>query len=167
MGNGIFAPDSNITRAQFAVMFTRLIGASQVGYKGVFTDVAEGQWYTAAVETIADMGYIKGYGDGKFHPSDTITYQDMFVIAYQYLADNNLLAEGYKQSIIITDFMEKENMEFGDYAKTAVNELYAYGLIRYPYLEFIRKPCTRIHVAEFLNGVRNFEQMVREYDAAL
>jgi len=154
MGDGTFAPDANITRAQFAAMFTRLIGVDGGEYKGFFTDVPEGEWFTGAVEAIADTEYVKGYGDGAFHPDDTITYQDMFVVAYRYLLDNDLLPADNRQSIDISDYISG----ISDYAKSPIDELYARSLIEYAYLETAREPSPRIHIAVFLNGIRLYKE---------
>ena len=158
MGGGIFAPDANITRAQFAAMFTRLIGAGEVGYKGVFADVPDGTWYTGAVEAIADMDYVLGYGDGKFHPDDRISYQDMFLVAYRYLNDNDLLPE---ESKLPQPFDISRLDGIADYAEIAMVELHARSLINYDYIENAGDPGTRIHIAAFLNGVRVYAKGMR------
>ena len=50
------------------------------GKPGRFPDVKEGSWYAGAVSAMADMGFISGYGDGRFGPDDTISYQEMVAI---------------------------------------------------------------------------------------
>lgn len=40
----------------------------------VFSDVKPGTWYYEAVNTMAQNGLLAGYSDGKFHPTDPITY---------------------------------------------------------------------------------------------
>ena len=160
VGNGMFDPDSNVTRAQFAVMFARLIGADGGDYKGLFSDVPDKKWYTGAVEAIAEMGYIIGYNN-MFLPDDLISFQDMFLVAYRYLNENNILTENKHTTLVITNFMEKNDMEFDDYAKIAINELYARGMIRYIYLESARESAARIQIAEFINGIRKYINLIK------
>ena len=156
VGNRMFDPDANVTRAQFAVMFARLINFGDGEYKGSFSDVPDKKWYTGAVEAIAEMGYIIGY-NGMFFPDDTISFQDMFVVVYRYLKDNDLLpAENKYTTPVITEFMEKNNMEFDGYAGIAIDELYARGLIRFIYLDYVCESAARIQIADFLNGIRKY-----------
>ena len=49
----------------------------------LFTDVAEDMWYTNAVLWAADKNIVNGY-DGKFHPNDTLTREQMAAILYRY-----------------------------------------------------------------------------------
>jgi hypothetical protein len=149
MGNGIFAPDESVTRAQFAVMLARLLGVSGGEYKGHFADVPQGEWYAAAVEAFAGMGYIRGYGDGKFHPGDIISYQDMFAFTYNCLRDMDMLPEVYRDPPNISDNIDG----IADYAKTAIDELYARGLVNLAHLETAGAPGSRIRVAAFLSGI--------------
>jgi len=151
IGNKLFAPNNNITRAQFAVLFARTMGISGSEYNGSFPDVPDGLYYTGIVEMMVKMGYIKGYADGYFHPDNTISYQDVFLLAYRYLEDNDLLSEGTWDTVNISD-----HIELDEYVKQAIDELYDLNLIRYPYLEVVREPGTRIRIAEFLCGVREY-----------
>jgi hypothetical protein len=149
MGGGIFAPDESVTRAQFSVMLARLLGVSGGEYKGLFADVPQEEWYAAAVEAFADMGYIRGYGDGKFHPDDTISYQDMFVFTYNCLRDMDMLPEVYRDPPNVSEHIDG----IADYAKTAIDELYARGLVNLTNLETADGPGSRICVVAFLSGI--------------
>lgn len=51
-----------------------------LAYSGVFSDVTEGQWYTEAVETLADLGIIEGYSDGTYKPGNNISRAETAVI---------------------------------------------------------------------------------------
>jgi len=151
IGNNLFAPSDNITRAQVAVLFTRAMGIAEGEYEGAFTDVPDGLYYTGAVEKMAELGYMTGNGDGYFYPGNTISYQDVFLLAYRYLRDYDLLPAGSWGSLVISD-----HIELDDYVREAINELYMRSLIRYQLVEAAREPGTRIRIAEFLNGVLNY-----------
>lgn len=68
--NGQFRPDSNITRAEFATILTRLFPA-KVGEQH-FNDVPAEFWAADAIAMAASKGWVRGYADGGFHPNDNI-----------------------------------------------------------------------------------------------
>jgi hypothetical protein len=49
-----------------------------------FNDVAKGTWYYEAVLWAAGNGIVKGYGDGKFGPTDNVTREQLATILYRY-----------------------------------------------------------------------------------
>lgn len=75
----LFAPDADITRAEFAAMAARVLELDETGFEGVFEDVAADDWYAYTVEAAYRAGIIKG-DDGHFRPNDNITRQEMAVI---------------------------------------------------------------------------------------
>jgi len=77
MPDGEFAPDSSVTRAQFAVLLTRTLGKSGLSPVGRFKDVKSWAWYYQAVETAAGLGLVEGYGDSTFKPDARISRQEM------------------------------------------------------------------------------------------
>ncbi len=95
MPDGSFDAKGNLTRAQAAVMITRLLGAEDyaIATKGEFADVAANHWAAGAISFCVDAGIVEGYGDGNFGPSDELTgYQwaKMLLCAIGY----NAKAEG-------------------------------------------------------------------------
>ena len=75
----LFAPDANITRAEFAAMAARILELEDSGYSGVFNDVSEDDWYASSVEAAYAAGIVAG-DNGYFRPNDNITRQEMAVI---------------------------------------------------------------------------------------
>lgn len=75
--NGTVGPNTNMTRAQIAQVFYRLLNAdTRAKYyttTNKFTDCDPTAWYNEAVSTLANLGIVGGYGDGTFGPNDTIT----------------------------------------------------------------------------------------------
>ena len=49
-----------------------------------FTDVAEGAWYSKAVNTLATLGMLSGVGEGRFEPNRSITRGEFTSIAMKF-----------------------------------------------------------------------------------
>lgn len=79
-----FSPLGSVSRAQFAVMLWRQEGEPATAYSDIFTDVADGTWYTPAVMWASESGVITGYNDGSFGPADTITREQIVTMLYRY-----------------------------------------------------------------------------------
>ena len=77
-------PDNNITRAEAAMMFYRLLKNQDVTVTKTFTDVSEGQWYAQPIGVLASLGIVGGYGDGTFLPNRTITRAEFAKIATRF-----------------------------------------------------------------------------------
>lgn len=83
-GGGLFGPDDNMTRGQAAQMFYNLLLDKDVPITVSFTDVAPDAWYATAVNTLASLGIVTGYGNGKFGPDDSITRAQFTTIAMRF-----------------------------------------------------------------------------------
>ncbi len=120
-----FAPNDNITRAEFAAIFARMSGANLNAYtKAPFDDVENTGWYFGAVAWAAEKGIINGY-DGKFNPNDPITRQEMAVIAVRY-ADK---VEGYTLPALAEALTFADDTEISGYAKASVSIMQRAGII--------------------------------------
>ena len=104
-GDGIFAPEENVTRGDFAVMLTNMLGVSELPHvvNNPFADVNEDIYYSDAIAYCYDQGYIGGYPDGSYRPEATITRQEAAKIIAEALeltetddelfTDDNLIHE--------------------------------------------------------------------------
>ena len=72
---GLFDPNANMTRAEFATIVTKSLGLTP-RYNGAFSDVREAAWYGGYVGTANSYGIVNGTGGGKFTPLGTITRQE-------------------------------------------------------------------------------------------
>jgi len=63
-----FAPDSKITRAEFAALLVRSLGLLEEKPEHPFRDVNEADWFAGAVGAAQQAGLIGGYEDGSFRP---------------------------------------------------------------------------------------------------
>lgn len=78
--DGLFHPDNTITRAEFIVITNQIFHFQDAAPTVSWPDVKPGDWYYAHLAIAAQAGYIAGYPDGKFHPKDTITREQVCVI---------------------------------------------------------------------------------------
>ena len=80
----LFVPGANMTRAEVAQMFYNLLRDKDVPITVTFSDVSAGQWYAEAVQTLASLGMIQGYGNGIFEPNAPITRAEFIAIAMRF-----------------------------------------------------------------------------------
>lgn len=71
----IYAPDDNVTRAEFVSLIVRSLGKEITKYNSSFEDVASGEWYADSIETALSLGLISE--DTNFRPNDSITREEM------------------------------------------------------------------------------------------
>ncbi len=83
-GNGLFGPNDNLSRAQFAQILFNREGRPVVNYLLQYGDVASGAWYTEAVRWATSQGIVGGYGNGMFGPNDNITREQLAVMLWRY-----------------------------------------------------------------------------------
>lgn len=91
-----FEPESDITRAEFAVICARFDTNRTEGHSS-FTDIS-GHWAKAEIEQAAALGWIKGYPDGTFRPDSNITRAEAIVLLNRVLCrapetENDLLSD--------------------------------------------------------------------------
>ena len=84
IGNDQFAPESSLTRAQFATVLYRIEGAPAVTGTDTFTDTPSGAWYSNAVLWASQQNLISGYGGGLFGPNDPVSREQMATIFWRY-----------------------------------------------------------------------------------
>ncbi|CEG22060.1 S-layer protein precursor [Planococcus massiliensis] len=78
--DGTVKPDTEVTRAQAAVMIGRLKGFSGAKQATPFNDVPSTHYASGYIAEAAKAGYLKGYGDGTFRPNAPIIRGDMAMI---------------------------------------------------------------------------------------
>ena len=79
LGNNVFAPERNMTRAEYATLVVRALGLTPLHAK-IFTDVAEDSWYSTYVATAYNYGIVAGTSVTTFTPEATITRQEAAVM---------------------------------------------------------------------------------------
>lgn len=117
--DGIFAPNDNVTRAEFIKMVVTALGVSGDTESMTFTDVPEDAWYLKYVAAAQNNGIVLGDESGAFYPEANITRQDMAVILYRAAK-----VERSRATLAFTD-----SDKISDYATDAVTYLSANGII--------------------------------------
>ena len=109
-GNGEVRPQNNITRAEVATIFFRLltddVRDENLTKTNRYSDVAATSWYNTAVSTLSSMGIITGYPDGTFRPNAAITRAEFAAIAARFDHDGDKTAA--KFSDIATHWAKDE-----------------------------------------------------------
>ena len=109
-GNGKVRPQNNITRAEVATIFFRLltddVRDENLTKTNRYSDVAATSWYNTAVSTLSSMGIITGYPDGTFRPNAAITRAEFAAIAARFDNDGDKTAA--KFSDIATHWAKDE-----------------------------------------------------------
>jgi len=92
--DGTYRPTNDVTRAQMAQMITKALNIETYANAttSIFSDMDSATWAIPQVEYCAQLGIVKGYGDGTFGPNDLVTYEQaatMLTRAVGYTDDCN------------------------------------------------------------------------------
>ena len=79
-----FAPNVNLNRAMMAAVLYNMEGQPACDKSGLFSDVADGKWYTDAVNWAASNNIVSGIPDGTYAPDQALTREQMASVLYRY-----------------------------------------------------------------------------------
>ena len=156
--DGTVRPNANITRAEVATIFFRLLTDSARDQFWMttnnFSDVLPNDWYNTAVSTMVNMGIIQGYEDGTFRPNANITRAEFATIAARFLAS------GYEvEDDLFTDIANH-------WARESINDAAMAGWIN-GYEDGTFRPDAAITRAEAVTMVNNVLQRKPDADHML
>lgn len=123
-----FNPKGELTRATFAVMLARAIGADlSVTSWNTFSDCdySENSWYAKAVEWAALNGYMNGTGDGVFSPNVTMTREQLATVFMRFMQKAEYDVEVSED--VLADYVDTS--EVSDWAVEGVKYAVSAGLI--------------------------------------
>jgi len=128
VGNGNFAPNMAITRAEFASMIVKALGLKGTNFSDKFSDVKKSDSYYKDIYTADEYGIIAGYSNGKFGTQDLITRQQAMT-----MISKAMKISGMDGSITETDISSQLNLfkDSGDIyssAKQAASICIKYGI---------------------------------------
>lgn len=84
IGNDLFAPHQNLTRAQMATLLHRMAGSPEATGESDFSDVPADAWYAEAVLWAAQNQIVNGRGGGSFDPDGKITREEAVTMLVRY-----------------------------------------------------------------------------------
>ena len=84
VGNGLFAPNNDMTRAMLVMLLYRLAGNPEVSGTVPFTDVQEGHYFYTALVWAYESGIAKGMTEELFVPNRPVTREQMATFFARY-----------------------------------------------------------------------------------
>lgn len=85
--DGTFRPDNNMSRAEAAAIFARLISeqkGEKISGKSNFNDVSKNEWYSDYIGYLSKYGIIKGYSDNTFRPNDNVSRAEFVAMTVRF-----------------------------------------------------------------------------------
>lgn len=119
-GDGTFAPNRGVTRAELCKMINNIYGYTQQD-ETAFTDVTPDKWYYSHVKIAKKAGYINGFEDGTFRGDSPVTREQVCAIIVRVAGIYDLgipvtiadpvspWAEGYVKTIIANRLISLED----------------------------------------------------------
>ena len=90
--SGLILPNNTITRKEIVAILFRLlkedVRMENWSQESPFTDVPDDAWYSSAVGTLYNLGYLHGTGDGKFRPDRPMTRAEITALVASFFADS-------------------------------------------------------------------------------
>lgn len=114
-----FAPESNITRAEFAALLVRSLGLTADAGSAVFTDVKSSDWFAGAIGAAVKAKLIYGFDDNSFKPNAAITREQMAVMVSRAITAAGKTSDVTgKQNELLAKF--QDNASISSWAQVAV-----------------------------------------------
>ncbi|TNJ65127.1 hypothetical protein FE784_17240, partial [Paenibacillus hemerocallicola] len=128
-GEGLFNPDRNITRAEFAAIIVRGLGLRLDGGAASFSDVKGSDWYYSAIRTAYDYKLISGFEDGRFRPNDNITREQAMTIVAKAMAITGLKAKLAPKAAEDSLSAYTDAATISEWAKNGIADSVAAGIV--------------------------------------
>jgi len=130
MSDTEFSLSTNMTRAQFAALISRIYGYNPDSYQGevLYTDVPGESWYAPYVNWVTESGYMNGMGSGIFAPEQPVTREQMLAV---------IASAGRSRKLGSNTLRQLQTIDRGNIASWAIGGVdycYTNGLIADKYL---------------------------------
>lgn len=129
-GGNTFAPNRNVTRAEFAEIVVLGLGLMrQEEPKTTFDDVTATAWYRNAISIASEFGIVLGYNDGAFRGNQTITREEgmaMIARGYQLIKPGHAISET-EISKLLAGY--EDASQVAKWAKPSVATLLSVGVV--------------------------------------
>ena len=124
--DGTMRPDQTITRAEYVKVVNNFFGFKDGKTDKKFSDISDDAWYAKYVYAAVAQGYISGYEDNTFRPSNPITRQEATVILSRILKIDK---EVYPKDHVDGLAQYSDGNEVADWAYTAIHSYSVYNFI--------------------------------------
>jgi len=124
-----FAPNNDVTRAQFAVMITKALGLQNGDQELTFKDVKKDDWYYGSVAAAVNAGIISGYNSDTFGPNDKITREQMASMIARAMRSKGITASMTQAEINTNINHFIDGTAVADWAQSDVAAVYNKGII--------------------------------------
>lgn len=120
---GVFAPQDNVTRAEFVKMLTAALNIQEGEGEIKFSDVAQDDWSYPYIKKAYQAGIVKGISDQEFSGDAYISRQDMAVMVCRGLEAAGRTVTGTADQQFVDD------AAIAAYASESVYALKAMGVL--------------------------------------
>ena len=124
--DGTMRPNQTITRAEYVKVVNNFFGFKDGKTDKKFSDISDDAWYAKYVYAAVAQGYISGYEDNTFRPSNPITRQEATVILSRILKIDK---EVYPKDHVDGLAQYSDGNEVADWAYTAIHSYSVYNFI--------------------------------------
>jgi len=128
---GLFEPDREITRAEFAAVVVKALGLYRPGTgRDIYADVRKTDWYYDVVYTAAEYGLINGNGNGSYEADRKITREEAMAIIARAMKLTGL--EGSIDGVAAVKALEmyKDSGMVGSWARIPVAACIETGIVQ-------------------------------------
>ena len=120
--DGTFRPDNNMSRAEAAAIFARLISeqkGEKISGKSSFNDVSKNEWYSDYIGYLSKYGIIKGYADNTFRPNDNVSRAEFVAMTVRFNSLFNDVKKGsytVKYTDVATNYWAYSDVAYAKHA---------------------------------------------------
>ena len=120
--DGTFRPDNNMSRAEAAAIFARLISeqkGEKISGKSNFNDVSKSEWYSDYIGYLSKYGIIKGYSDNTFRPDDNVSRAEFVAMTVRFNSLFNDVKKGsytVKYTDVATNYWAYSDVAYAKHA---------------------------------------------------
>ena len=120
--DGTFRPDNNMSRAEAAAIFARLISEKKgenISGKATFKDISSKDWFAKEVGYLEKYGIIKGYSDNTFKPNESVTRAEFVAMTVRFNSLFNDVKKGsytVKYTDVATNYWAYSDVAYAKHA---------------------------------------------------
>ncbi len=119
-----FAPEKQVSRAEFCAFLMRSLGLEGGIYSGIYSDVSPQSWYAGVIQTMYNCKIISGIDENNFAPNAPITREQLVSLLIR--AYNLVKTDSH---IVTANLPWSDCDKISPYALTDITKAYSLGLI--------------------------------------